>query len=155
TLLKAHDKTSAPPLPRTAFVLLGGWLGWVLAASYIHGPLWLPGRLAWLPAAIGAVILGIGGWIIGRPINQGLGALFRGFHLAFQGATQFYTFGVARLLRFSVLTLVVYGGLVGATYWGLIHTPRSFIPSQDMGYLFAAVQLPDSASNERTERVMR
>src|SRR5207249_1459699 len=30
-----------------------------------------------------------------------------------------------------------------------------FIPSQDMGYLMVAVQLPDSASTERTAAVMR
>jgi multidrug efflux pump len=155
TLLKAHDKTSAPPLPRAAFALLGGWLGWILVASYVHVPAWLPARLSWLPAAGGAVILGFAGWVIGRPVNWILGALFRGFHIGFQGVTKFYTFSVAKLLRFSVLTLVVYGGLVAATYWGLTHTPRGFIPSQDMGYLFATVQLPDSASSERTERVMR
>src|SRR5262249_29368042 len=99
--------------------------------------------------------LALAGWIIGRPVNQVLGILFRGFHSAFQTTTSLYTFGVAKLLRFSALTLVAYAGLVAATYWGLTTTPRGFIPSQDMGYLFATVQLPDSASIERTERVMR
>jgi len=33
--------------------------------------------------------------------------------------------------------------------------PKGFIPSQDMGYLMINVQLPDSASSERTLRVMR
>jgi multidrug efflux pump len=33
--------------------------------------------------------------------------------------------------------------------------PKGFIPSQDMGYLMMNVQLPDSASSERTLQVMR
>ena len=33
-------------------------------------------------------------------------------------------------------------------------TPRGFIPSQDMGYLLVNVQLPDSASLERTQHVL-
>ena len=33
-------------------------------------------------------------------------------------------------------------------------TPRGFIPSQDMGYLLVNVQLPDSASLERTQKVL-
>ncbi len=50
--------------------------------------------------------------------------------------------------------LVVYGGLLYLTYWGFKHTPTGFIPSQDMGYLLVNVQLPDSASLERTQAVM-
>ena len=53
------------------------------------------------------------------------------------------------------LVLVVYGGLLGLTYWQLVDTPKGFIPPQDMGYLMCNVQLPDSASMERTEDVMK
>ena len=49
------------------------------------------------------------------------------------------------MLRVFVLVLLVYGGLLALTYWGFTHTPRGFIPSQDMGYLLVNVQLPDSA----------
>ncbi len=38
-----------------------------------------------------------------------------------------------------------------ATFTG---TPRGFIPSQDMGYLLVNIQLPDSASLERTQAVI-
>ena len=34
------------------------------------------------------------------------------------------------------------------------HTPKGFIPPQDMGYLMVNVQLPDAASLERTQQVM-
>src|SRR5262249_49946248 len=44
---------------------------------------------------------------------------------------------------------------IGLTYWSFTHTPTGFIPSQDKGYLLVNVQLPDAASVERTEEVMR
>ena len=50
--------------------------------------------------------------------------------------------------------LIVYGGLLGLTYSGFMNTPAGFIPSQDMGYLLVNVQLPDSASAERTKAVL-
>ena len=58
------------------------------------------------------------------------------------------------LLRVSLVTMLVYGGLLGLTYWQFNRTPTGFIPQQDKGYLLLNVQLPDSASVERTERTM-
>ena len=46
--------------------------------------------------------------------------------------------------------MLVYGGLLALTYWQFNHTPTGFIPQQDKGYLLLNVQLPDSASVERT-----
>ena len=45
-------------------------------------------------------------------------------------------------------------GLLGLTYWQFVRTPTGFIPQQDKGYLLLNVQLPDSASVERTQRMM-
>ncbi len=42
--------------------------------------------------------------------------------------------------------MLVYGGLLGLTYWQFTRTPTGFIPQQDKGYLVLNVQLPDSAS---------
>ena len=53
-----------------------------------------------------------------------------------------------------MLVLLLYGGLLGLTYWGFTQTPTGFIPSQDKGYLLVNVQLPDSSSLERTQKVM-
>ena len=50
--------------------------------------------------------------------------------------------------------LLVYGGLLYLTVWSFGKMPTGFIPDQDQGYLFAAIQLPDSASLERTEEVV-
>ena len=53
-----------------------------------------------------------------------------------------------------MVVLLVYGGLLGLTYVGFANAPRGFIPAQDKGYLLVNVQLPDSASLQRTEQVM-
>jgi multidrug efflux pump len=61
---------------------------------------------------------------------------------------------VGGLLRVSVLVLFFYVGMLGLTVWGFRTTASGFIPSQDMGYLLINVQLPDSASTERTQEAM-
>jgi multidrug efflux pump len=53
------------------------------------------------------------------------------------------------------LVLVVYVGLLYGTYWSFTHTPTGFIPPQDKGYLLLNVQLPDGASVQRTQAVVR
>ena len=55
----------------------------------------------------------------------------------------------------ACVVLVVYGGLLYLTYLGFTNTPKGFIPSQDKGYLLVNVQLPDSASMGRTDKLMR
>jgi multidrug efflux pump len=81
--------------------------------------------------------------------------LFRGFNHGYRYATEKYTQAVGGLLRVSAVVLVVYAGLLGLTYWRFTETPKGFIPTQDMGYLLITLQLPDSASKERTDQVMR
>ena len=49
------------------------------------------------------------------------------------------------------MILVIYAGLLGMTYWQFQRTPTGFVPQQDKGYLLLNVQLPDSASVERTQ----
>jgi multidrug efflux pump subunit AcrB len=162
-LLRPRDKGSAPPLPRLVFPLAGAWLGWELLTPWLHrGTELLPATLSFLHAAppwafsttatvTGAVV----GWFAGRPLNAVLGGFFRAFNAGFGKATGGYVRLVGGLLRVSTVALLVYAGLVGLTYWKFTGTKRGFIPSQDMGYLMINVQLPDSASMERTIRVMR
>src|ERR1700737_408382 len=66
-----------------------------------------------------------------------------------------YSGGVARVLRFLVLALVVYVGLLGLAFLTLVKVPRGFVPSQDKSYLVAFAQLPDAATLDRTEAVIR
>jgi multidrug efflux pump len=79
-----------------------------------------------------------------------LGWFFWLFNLGVRQSTNAYTALIGKLLRVPVIVLAVYGGLVVLTWWGFKQLPTGFIPTQDKGYLVASVQLPDSASAERT-----
>jgi hydrophobe/amphiphile efflux-1 (HAE1) family protein len=87
-------------------------------------------------------------------LDVSLGWFFWLFNWTFSAGTAIYTRLVGGLLRISVLVLLVYGGLLYLTYAEMVRVPRGFIPQQDKGYLMLNVQLPDSASVERTARVM-
>ena len=167
-LLRPRDKGTAPPLPRLAFPLVGGWLGWTFLAELLipwlqNLTLLLPPEpaaklLEWIPwaAAVTGMVAGAAaGWLLSRPINAVLGFLFRSFNAGFNLTANLYTRSVGLLLRVSVLVLVIYGGLLALTYWGFQRTPKGFIPMQDKGYLLLNLQLPDSASVQRTREVMR
>jgi hydrophobe/amphiphile efflux-1 (HAE1) family protein len=83
-----------------------------------------------------------------------LGWFFRAFNVVFGACTSLYVRVVAGLLRISLLVMLVYAGLLVLTYWQFDRAPTGFIPEQDKGYLVLNVQLPDSASVERTQRIM-
>ena len=154
-------------MPRLAFVALGGGLGWqflgpwlaphlepTLAASVQAVKVAAPAASFWVDGAVGLVI-GMGlGWIVSRPLNRLLAGFFWLFNVVFKASTSLYTRVVGLMLRIAVIVLLVYGSLLYLTYWGFIHTPTGFIPSQDMGYLLVNVQLPDAASSQRTQEVM-
>jgi multidrug efflux pump len=90
-----------------------------------------------------------------RGLDALLGWFFRPFNRFFDWAARGYVNTVKRLLRGSLLVLLVYGGLVFLTGWGFKQTPTGFVPAQDKQYLVAFAQLPDAASLDRTEAVIR
>ncbi|HZY87690.1 MAG TPA: efflux RND transporter permease subunit [Gemmataceae bacterium] len=117
--------------------------------------------------------------VVGRLLDLLLGWFFRLFNWAFRRSTRAYTGIVGLALRGSAVVLLLYGGLLGLTYmgfkgvpglpkgllpehglaekwgsWGLTAgLPLGYIPNQDQGRFYIAVQLPDSASLERTQKV--
>jgi multidrug efflux pump subunit AcrB len=143
-LLRPREKGSGPPLPILAYVVVGGWLGWEHLAPWLE-------QSPWAGMVIGAVAGGIVSW----PANLLLRVLFRAFNMAFDLSTSIYLFFVGRMLRVSLLVLVVYGGLLYLTYTNFMAAPKGFIPTQDKGYLLVNLQLPDSSSVTRTEEAMR
>jgi multidrug efflux pump len=98
----------------------------------------------------GAIVGGALGWFIIRPVNWVLGKVFRGFNRVFDWATRVYGTAVGWSLRLSAIVLLIYVGLIGLTGFGFTRIPTGFIPIQDKGYLLANIQLPDSASLQRT-----
>jgi multidrug efflux pump len=83
------------------------------------------------------------------------GWFFRGFNRFFTRSSSAYAGGVARLLRVSFAAIVIYVGLVGLTVVGFTSVPQGFVPPQDKDYLVAFAQLPDAATLDRTEAVIR
>ena len=145
-------------LPWWGVALAGGWLTATFLLPWVAPLLGLPvvgnGGKAWAVYAGFFLPGAIAGWLGSRPVNAVLGRLFKAFNWVFDRFTQFYGWGVGWSLRLSVIVLLIYAGLVGMTYFGLTRVPFGFIPEQDKGYLVVNIQLPDSASLERTIEVV-
>ncbi|WP_333824153.1 efflux RND transporter permease subunit [Pinisolibacter sp.] len=95
------------------------------------------------------------------PGHRPTGALARfgrwlsdGFNTAFDRIADRYAATVGFVLRFKLVALVVYAGMIGATVWLAKTLPTGFIPAQDQGYALVIIQLPDGASLTRTQDVV-
>lgn len=167
-----HGDDGKEALPWWFFALVGGFVSLWLLRKFFGAQLGLPEvtdegevapstllntvRIYALQLALfvpGAVAGGFVGWLIIRPVNWVLGKLFRGFNWVFDRTTNVYGKLTGWALRLSVLVLLLYVGAIGLTGYGFTRVPSGFIPSQDKGRLIVAIQLPDSASIERTAEV--
>jgi hydrophobe/amphiphile efflux-1 (HAE1) family protein len=90
-----------------------------------------------------------------RILNRLLGGFFRPFNRFFTVFSARYVSGVGRVVRAGGIVLFIYAGLIALTYTGFARTPTGFIPPQDKQYLVSFAQLPDAATLDRTEAVMR
>jgi HAE1 family hydrophobic/amphiphilic exporter-1 len=89
--------------------------------------------------------------IFTRPVR----VFFNGFNRAFEWVSSRYGALTGRLVRVSLLMVVVYIGLIGLTVYQFVQAPTGFIPQQDQGYLINIVQLPPGASLARTDEIAR
>ena len=92
--------------------------------------------------------------VIDRLLRFTCGWLFRGFNAVFAVLTAAYAWLVRGSLWLSVPILLVFGGLLVATWQLFTLIPVGFIPQQDKGYLIVDITLPEGASVQRTARVM-
>lgn len=90
-----------------------------------------------------------------RAADRLFGWFFRLFNRGFSRASAAYGVGVARALRVSGVALALYVGLIGLTGVGFSRVPQGFVPDQDKEYLIAFAQLPDAATLDRTDAVIR
>ena len=81
--------------------------------------------------------------------------LARTWDAAFLRLTHGYDRTVHRIVQRSALAVVVLLLLSAAGYGLLRVVPTGFAPTEDQGYLLVNVQLPDAASVERTDAVVR
>jgi multidrug efflux pump subunit AcrB len=162
----AGHKLQKEAVPWWLFGILGGvltiWLGQKFIAPNFFPPAnpavestsstpWAAYVLYFIP---GAIVGGIVGRLIINRLNAALRVFFGWFNHFFDAVVAGYGRIVGGLLRITVLALLMYGGLLVITYWQFNRAPTGFIPQQDKGYLLLNVQLPDSASVERTQAVM-
>ncbi|MET4698700.1 multidrug efflux pump [Constrictibacter sp. MBR-5] len=90
-----------------------------------------------------------------RAMDWSLGWLFRGFNRGFGGATRAYTRSVGGVLSRKTVMMAIYLVLIGATGLLFRTVPGGFVPGQDKQYLVGFAQLPDAATLDRTEEVIR
>jgi hydrophobe/amphiphile efflux-1 (HAE1) family protein len=90
-----------------------------------------------------------------RWLDRGFGWLFRPFNRAFSNGSSRYGSAVKGVLRRKGMVLAVYAGLLALTMLGFSKVPKGFVPTQDKQYLVAFAQLPDAATLDRTEKVIR
>jgi multidrug efflux pump len=164
-LLRPRTRGVFEPMPAIVYGLFGAWVGHKLGRhwatpSLSTGELELPQPLmdslrVWGPVVLGGLAGTVLGAVLRSPLNSLLGWAFRRFNQAFDFSTDAYTRTVSGLLRVSLVVLLVYGGLLGLTWWGFRRTPTGFIPQQDKGYLLVNVQLPDAASVTRASDVVQ
>jgi multidrug efflux pump len=164
-----HGQHGKEALPWWSFALVGGvasaWflspaLGALVGAPAAHaaGEVVPPGLratlLGWASSVVAFLPGAVAGGAFGRlaigPVNRALNAFFRAFNWFFERMTSVYGKSVGWCLRLSAIVLLVYVGLLGLTGLGFARVPGGFVPIQDKGYLVANIQLPDSASLERT-----
>ena len=86
-----------------------------------------------------------------RPIR----GFFRGFNWGFDRLGAGYHWLVARAVRYVVIMLVLYVGILAYGLNEFRKTPIGFIPQVDRGYLIVVIQLPAGSSLSRTDEIQQ
>src|SRR5271169_1984777 len=86
-----------------------------------------------------------------RPVT----GFFKLFNWGFDRLGHFYGLITARVVRYAVIMLLVYVGIIAYGLNEFRKTPIGFIPQVDRGYLIVVVQLPPGSSLARTDEVHR
>ena len=90
-----------------------------------------------------------------RMMDAVFGRFFAAFNRFFGRASHNYEGGVKGVLRRKTLSLGVYAVLGIAAVFMFKVVPPGFVPQQDKAYLIGFAQLPDAASLDRTDAVIR
>ncbi len=156
TLLSAFNSlTLSPALAAILLKQRKHGLDWITFSIFISIGAFLPLYLR-LAHGLGS---GLSLWLfllLTLPIGAAVSAAsFLVFNRVFDLGTWLYTHTVGWVVRLSVVVLIGYGGLVYLTTHLAQEVPKGFIPIQDQGYLVINVVLPDSASVQRTDELMK
>lgn len=89
-----------------------------------------------------------------RPITGRPNAFYRGFNFVYQRCENAYVRLIDWMAHRSGMMMFVFAGLIAFTGWSFVSLPTGFFPEEDQGYAIIGMQLPDSASLERTHEVV-
>ncbi len=90
-----------------------------------------------------------------RVMDKLFGWFFRGFNRFFGASSNAYGRGVGGILTRKSLVMGLYVVLLGVTFVLFRAVPGGFVPAQDKQYLIGFAQLPDAATLDRSEDVIR
>jgi hydrophobic/amphiphilic exporter-1 (mainly G- bacteria), HAE1 family len=93
-----------------------------------------------------------------NPLTRFGRTLANGFNTGFDKMANGYSRVIRSLVGSAtglMASLLVFVALLGATWYMATTVPRGFIPTLDQGYAIVVVQLPDGASLERTDAVIK
>ena len=79
---------------------------------------------------------------------------YRGFNAGYARVERAYASLIHHMVDHAGVMTVITFIIIAAAGWGLARTPTGFLPIEDQGYLLVAVQLPDGASLERTQKAL-
>jgi len=79
---------------------------------------------------------------------------YRGFNNVYDRLERRYARLIGALARHANASVLAALILIGIGFYGLSRVPTGFLPIEDQGYLIAAVQLPDGAALDRTQKVL-
>src|ERR1700758_649574 len=87
------------------------------------------------------------------PVEQ-RNAFYRAFNSVYNRLEHGYASLIRRLTGHAKLSVIAALILIGIGFYGLSRVPTGFLPIEDQGYLIAAVQLPDGAALDRTQKTL-
>jgi HAE1 family hydrophobic/amphiphilic exporter-1 len=86
--------------------------------------------------------------------SHGLNKLFFKFNEWFTRVTNNYGKGVMFTIRKTPVVLIIMGIIFAVAFYLFKKTPTTFVPQEDMGALYIALELPEASSTERTKEVV-
>lgn len=81
--------------------------------------------------------------------------IFRPFNRVLDGSRKAYSFFVSFLVRRALVTLLLFGGACCAVWLLFGKIDSSFLPSEDKGEIMCNIELPQGASVDRTDAVLK
>lgn len=79
---------------------------------------------------------------------------FGWFNRIFHRTTQAYTGTVARMLKHTGISMLIFALITALMGWLYVRLPSSFLPPEDQGYFITIIQLPVGATHERSMEVI-